>query len=752
MISKPQFRGCFHVEVVEPKYVFLLDERKAYTLEGDAYVRVAPLLTGERTVEEVIQAVGDELSMAEVLYALQLLEKRGYIVEANDALPVEEAAFWSSMGVDAATAARRLGQARVTVRAVGSVPTGELQEALRGVGLEVGESAQLEVVLVDDYERPELKEINREALAAGRSWLLAKPVGVVLWMGPMFGPGDGPCWECLVQRLHGNRHVESYIMQRADKREPVRTSRGALPSTIRMASQMLATEVAKSFVLGGHDERLRDKLLTTDLLALENHEHTVVRRPQCAACGDGESVAREAKPLLLQSRKKRFTSDGGHRTLLPDETFERIKHHISPISGVVSSLERLSDDGSGMTYAYSAGHNFAMIRDDLFFLRQNLRGRSGGKGMTDIQAKVSGVCEAIERYSGVFRGDELTVRSSYRDLASEAVHPNACMLFSESQYQNREVWNAAQPLTGFHIVPEPLAENRTVDWTPLWSLTHDRRVYVPSAYCYFGHPDLHEAYFCLSDSNGNAAGNTVEEAILQGFLELVERDAVAMWWYNRLKRPAVDLDTFDEPYFNELRDYYARLGREYWVLDITSDLGIPTFAGISRRVDREVEDIVVGFGAHLDPTLAILRTMTEVSQFFPAVSKENADGSTAYWFPDTEAIKWWETSTIENRPYVAPVEGGALKTQADYPTLARDDLLDDIDTCTQIVREHGMEMLVLDQTRPDVGLNVAKVVVPGLRHFWRRLGPGRLYDVPLQLGWLEEPVSEDRLNSFSIFF
>ena len=40
-------------------------------------------------------------------------------------------------------------------------------------------------------------------------------------------------------------------------------------------------------------------------------------------------------------------------------------------------------------------------------------------------------------------------------------------------------------------------------------------------------------------------------------------------------------------------------------------------------------------------------------------------------------------------------------------------------------------MLVLNQTRPDIGLPVVKVIIPGLRHFWSRFGAGRLYDVPV---------------------
>ena len=63
-----------------------------------------------------------------------------------------------------------------------------------------------------------------------------------------------------------------------------------------------------------------------------------------------------------------------------------------------------------------------------------------------------------------------------------------------------------------------------------------------------------------------------------------------------------------------------------------------------------------------------------------------------------------------------------------------------------------METLVLDQTRPDIGLSVVRVVVPGLRHFWRRLAPGRLYDVPQELGWLDTPAPEDALNPVSMFF
>jgi ribosomal protein S12 methylthiotransferase accessory factor len=39
-----------------------------------------------------------------------------------------------------------------------------------------------------------------------------------------------------------------------------------------------------------------------------------------------------------------------------------------------------------------------------------------------------------------------------------------------------------------------------------------------------------------------------------------------------------------------------------------------------------------------------------------------------------------------------------------------------------------------------------------MRHFWRRLGPGRLYDVPVKMEWLDQPLPEAEMNPFSIFF
>ncbi|MEO7084386.1 MAG: YcaO-like family protein, partial [Gemmatimonadaceae bacterium] len=275
--------------------------------------------------------------------------------------------------------------------------------------------------------------------------------------------------------------------------------------------------------------------------------------------------------------------------------------------------------------------------------------------------------------------------------------------------------------------------------------------YLPTSYCYFGYSSA-DSIMARADSNGCAAGAVLEEAVLQGALELIERDAVAIWWYNRVKRPGVDLASFDDRYISALLDRYAELRREIWALDVTSDLGVPTFAAISRRVDQPEQDIIYGFGAHLDPRVALIRALTEVNQSLEAVPVAAGPASHRTYLADSDAIRWWRHTTVEDDAYLAPDPAVAPRRCTSFRELASDDLHQDILTCTALAAASGIELLVLDQTRPDVGLPVVRVVAPGLRHFWARYGPGRLYDVPVKLGWFPEPLTESELNHSVIQF
>ncbi len=198
------------------------------------------------------------------------------------------------------------------------------------------------------------------------------------------------------------------------------------------------------------------------------------------------------------------------------------------------------------------------------------------------------------------------------------------MRWSDAQYDHRAEWAALHP-AGFNEVPSRFDETAPIDWTPVWSLTADTVRYLPTGYCYYGAPHDQDPPAYHADSNGCAAGTTLTEAVLQGTLELVERDAVAMWWYNRIPRPSVDLDTLTDPYIDDLRHEYAELGRDVAVLDITNDLAIPTFVAVSWRNDGGPERIVFGFGAHLDARVAILRALTELNQIVVAAGQARHD-------------------------------------------------------------------------------------------------------------------------------
>ena len=679
------------------------------------------------------------------------MEKAGYIVEQDDILPANLTTFCHHLNINPHQAAQRLKVTKIAVQAFADLGKEDLIANLKSLDIQVinesdSDQADLTVVLIDDYLNPNLDQFNQQSLQSKVPWLLVKPVGTMIWLGPLFDSQQTACWQCLAQCLQDNRPIEGFI--RRKKKQSVTVSQGLFSSTWQTALGMLATEVFK-WIVQGRNDRLTNTLITYDTLTLQSQEHIVVKRPQCPSCGQmGSGLERKPLPVVLGHRQKTFITDGGHRCCSPQETLSKYQHHLSHLTGVVRELTKLP--GNRLNHTYIAKHHFVTIFDDLDNLRKNLGGRSAGKGRTDIQARASGFCEAIERYSGVFQGDEIRTLASYQQMEDKAIHPNACMNFSQQQYQTREQWNA-QCHGWFQKVPEPFDEEREIDWTPVWSLTAQDFKYLPTAYCYYGYPQSHQPD-CWADSNGCAAGNTIEEAILQGFMELVERDSVALWWYNRLQKPAVDLASFDEPYFHSLQQYYQQLGRELWVLDITSDLNIPTFAAISPNSDRAVEDIILGYGTHFDPKIALSRALTEVNQILPSVISTNPDGTTNYPQQiDPLAVKWWTTATLANQPYLIPNRQIPIKKASDYSQLASDDLFDDVKLCQKIVEEKNMEMLVLDQTRPDIGLRVAKVIVPGMRHMWKRLGTGRLYDVPVKMGWLPEPLTEAQLNPFPMW-
>lgn len=741
--QRPRFKHHFRVDVVPGENaVFLLSGQQHFLLKGRVYLALAPLLNGRYNLDEIVAALEGQISASAVWYALAELEKKGYITEETASLDAGQAAFWSALGIDPGLAGTKLAAAKLEIRALGSLSTETISSQIQSMGLSVAAEGNLLVVLTDDYLREELAGLNREALERGIPWLIVKPSGLEAMVGPVLVSGKAACWECLAARLKGNLKVEQAVDRMEDRKTVIQAPGGGMPAGELAALSLAAVEIAK-WLVTNENSLLAKNLLTLNLSKPEIRSHAVQRLPQCPSCGNPGLT--EVRSLALASRVKTYIADGGHRIIRPLETYQKYDHLVDPLTGLVSEVTRMRPEDS-QVHLYFAGENRALYhgRFNLKKLKASLRSNSAGKGMTDAQAKASALCEALERISGMYRGDEPVRKASYRELGEEAVHLDDCQHFSARQYEQREKINRQE--IHFYFVPEPYDEEAIIGWTPVWSLTGKRFRYLPTEYCYYNYTD---ARFARGDSNGNASGNTLEEAVLQGFFELVERDCVALWWYNRLPRTGVDLDSFEEPYYAELKDEYGRMGREMWALDLTSDLGIPTFAALSCRADGSGSQVMFGFGTHLDPKIALSRAVTEMNQSLSTLDVVNQGQAP---LEDNTTLKWLREATLANQPYLAPDLTVPAIQLADYRQPFHQDILDDIEYCRGIIEELGMEMLVLDQTRPDIGMPVVKVIVPGLRHFWARFAPGRLYDVPVKMGWLEKANTEVELNPIPMFW
>jgi oxazoline/thiazoline synthase len=99
---------------------------------------------------------------------------------------------------------------------------------------------------------------------------------------------------------------------------------------------------------------------------------------------------------------------------------------------------------------------------------------------------------------------------------------------------------------------------------------------------------------------------------------------------------------------------------------------------------------------------------------------------------------------LRKHAYVLP--HGRSISRARSAEFAKRDRREQVLACVKLVKRFGLDFLVLDQTRPDIEVPVVRVIVPGLRHFYRRFAPGRLYDVPLTLGLRKRPLRETALN------
>ena len=232
--------------------------------------------------------------------------------------------------------------------------------------------------------------------------------------------------------MNRNREVKAFLDRKQARR--VAASPLARDPFGQSAIDLASTEIAKAIATGFRTD-LNDHIVSLDLLGSTIARHYVAARPQCPACGRKalRDPRRAPAPVELGGGGKLVMTSGGYRSVSSRATVARFRKHVSPLTGVLSRLERIDAD-LPMNTNYFATHNFSARPETVDELKAGLSGGSFGKGATAEQGEASGLMEAIERYSGIFQGDEIRARRRFTDFApGDAISPNDVLLYSAAQ-------------------------------------------------------------------------------------------------------------------------------------------------------------------------------------------------------------------------------------------------------------------------------------------------------------------------------
>ncbi|WP_417813125.1 TOMM precursor leader peptide-binding protein [Thalassospira alkalitolerans] len=745
----------FNVHRMGDDQFMLLSEDQSFRLSGAGYVMIIPLLDGRLTRAQILEQLAGRASADEINGLIDIMLAKRYVVPVEPWADSARSAFWSAQNLPPVDCETHLAQYRVAVVALGkdgpagSVQASQLTAMLMAAGFCISDykNAHVSIVLVEDYLQPALGEFARSAAQRKALWIPFKPGGMSAWFGPIMGShnGDHNCYFCLARRLAEHRPGEHVLVP---SMTGVRSAKAWTPATLAIANGQATLELTR-FALG-QSQQIEQRLVTWGIADGQNGQHMVPLFDDCPSASaqqagdDGQKDRVEAIPIRLSSVKNFDGADGGWRALSPGQALAKLEPIVSPITGIVAHIHPVALGEGLHVYNASQGHRAAIDP------RQNRTlGRPGGasgKGLSAKQAKISCLAEAVERYGAQWVGSEPRRQASWRDLGTLAPHPRDLLQYSDFQYENRAELNKTIGMMG--RIAEPFDETALIDWSPAWSLRDDAERWLPSRFCFYQYPDdlvPGDHKFCWADSNGCATGGSIEEAILQGFLEVVERDAVAIWWYNRLRMRLVAFDGLDDTYVAQVQDYYRGLGRDVWLLDITTDLGIPVVVAVSATFDGR--RILTGFGAHIDGRIAALRALTEIHQAILFDQSPETERSANHQVDDA-VWQWLDKASLADHSYLKP---DGVITVDEMPTHQFDNIDQAVRYGVDCVAQAGHDFIVVDYSRKDLPLNCVRVVVPGLRHFWNRRAVGRLTEAPVQMGKLDRSLNEDELNPVNFF-
>ncbi|MCL1123959.1 YcaO-like family protein [Shewanella surugensis] len=593
---------------------------------------------------------------------------------------------------------------------------------------------EISIVLVDDMLDPRIIDLSL------RSHFFVFQISPErMWLSPCFKLTDREYFLRFQRRLLVNQPIRQWLMMIRPNEchcYPIAAEISTLSIEGRI-DRFIPQVTAKIIALIQQQlEHEDDKLLEYKLVSGEVESHLINVDLKTA----GHFYPDIHTPIHIKNRATCIQVEGGLRVVKARQTVETLMPLVSPITGVINHLTQLNKMQDKPIHIYRTGFFRAplisLIKAEERFVQICL-----GKGVSVEQSKASGLSEAIERFCAIYQKELPLFKCSAIALRAAGLRYfcfQTLAPFSESQYSSFLLSKNAHQQDEHAVKPY---DGRAIHWLPSWSLTQEKWVYFPMSLGVSQLP-FDDTQFGQWHSNGCAAGNMVEEAILQGLFELIERDAVAIWWYNRLHRAEFDLSRLDESRLAKISATLSpnhaheiennrdgkddETGYEFWVLDLTHDLGVPVMAAIGKH--SATAKFIMGFGCHLVSEVAAERALTELCQLQLIADRHSApfdfnaiiDGDHLY--PQSKV-----------KPSPDRCEPQSALKQAIKMLVCRLDTL-------------GFEVCVFNYSQAAIPLKTVKILVPGLCHIWPQLANERLYQLPVSLGWLDEALDENTIN------
>lgn len=391
-------------------------------------------------------------------------------------------------------------------------------------------------------------------------------------------------------------------------------------------------------------------------------------------------------PLYFYAEAHRCNKGSGNEPYI--HTAADLIDHLRPVTEWIG-LQRLADLGSIDRLGFPVANAIRPFPEGYSV--------SHGKGETVDSARASAVMESIERFH-IAPPAVGYYQARYVDLANKGpvVPLNNLPLSKHSLFtpSTPELWHDCFDLVGQVEIPVP------------WEL-----VVMPRGVC-------HNANFCIS-SNGMSGGTTFLEALSQGLLEVIERDAVSCHHLARknvgaasLLRP-LDYDAIPYQRVREKIRQCRDAKVEPLLYECSNEFGIPVYeCGMVDLIDNGMP-YTTGWGAGLDDCNALNRAINEAAQaraiFLSGIRETFLEpGMFSNRFSDKhEHVRAFQARGKKTGFY--PVKGQDLPVP--------DSFEGDVHEIISRLRAHGLDqVLVKDLTFPEIRDHVAvlRVIVPGL--------------------------------------